>query len=119
MSGEELLKAMGNEKNGLEIFASALMGGLEILSLPANISEIATRAQEYAKARKNGKSQWNALEDAGRVSAPFHHKGMQAKNAFTRGSVASIPYLNASMQGTAQIISTFKRDGKGKFRVSL
>jgi len=106
MPGDKLLEAMAREKSGLKKFADFLGSGLDLASMPANISEIATRVQEYAKARESGKGQWAAMEYAGKVTAPFHHKGLIAKNAFGRATINSIPYLNAAMQGMAQFIKT-------------
>jgi hypothetical protein len=118
MPGEKLLEAMAKEKSGLKRFGDFLGTGLDLAAMPANISEIATRVQEYAKARESGKGQWAAMEYAGKVSAPFHHKGLVAKNAFARASINSIPYLNAALQGTAQYFKTAGRDKAGLGRAS-
>ena len=40
------------------------MQAADLMGVPANASEIATRMQEYVLARENGKTQWEALEDA-------------------------------------------------------
>ena len=75
MSANELFKAVTKERKGILRAVDGINKGLEILSIPSKYSEIMTRATEYVKARKSGKSQVVALEDAGRVTAPFHHVG--------------------------------------------
>ena len=87
------------------------------VSMPGNVSELATRVSEYIKARKNGHSQVIALEMAGRVSTPFHHRG-RLKFGMDRsviGIVRAIPYFNSSLQVLAQMITTGKtKEGKIK-----
>lgn len=116
MTGDEILAAVSREKTGLDKALSVIDAGLDILSVPSNVSEIATRVQEYAKARKAGLGKFAALEKAGRVSTPFHHGGTVMANAFSRGMVNSVPYLKASMQGLAQYMDTASRDKAGLTR---
>lgn len=84
------------------------MQAADLLGVPANVSEIATRMQEYVLARENGKTQWEALEDAGQLTAPFHHQGRLMSNTFGRGFIRSLPFLNASIQGLSQYMRTNK-----------
>ena len=68
--------------------------------MPGNASEILTRSTEYIMARKAGKSQIVAIEEAGRVSAPFHHVG-RLKFGFENTVapyVRSVAYFNSSLQ---------------------
>lgn len=75
-------------------------------SMPAQASETITRMAEYVASRMNGKTMWQALEEAGQLTAPFHHKGMLTRNAFGRGAIGSLPFLNSILQGLAQYMRT-------------
>ena len=68
------------------------------MSTPGNATEIMTRGTEYILARKAGKTQVVALEEAGRVSASFHHIGRFGDLGVGKSAVRSIPYFNASLQ---------------------
>lgn len=70
----------------------------DIMSAPANFSEIVTRASEYCLARINGKTIVESLEDAGRITGSFHHIGRWGKGSFGKVWVKSIPYFNATLQ---------------------
>jgi len=96
MSPAEMQKAVLGERNVLQKIVGALDTFTDFLSLPVQTSEIMTRASEYIKARKSGKSQVVALEDAARVSAPFAHKG--AGGFVAPGWEASLPYYKAAKQ---------------------
>lgn len=84
MDGQTMLDTIAKEQKGLAKFIETIKSGIEIMAFPANISEVATRMQEYVKSRKAGKGTFTALENAGRLTAPFHHKGLMTKNAFAR-----------------------------------
>lgn len=73
---------------------------VNFLSLPGNASEIMTRGTEYIMARKAGKSQAVALEEAGRVSAPFHHVGRHQYGTGRSATpyVRSVAYFNSALQ---------------------
>jgi hypothetical protein len=73
---------------------------VNFLSLPGNATEIMTRGTEYIMARKAGKSQAVALEEAGRVSAPFHHVGRHQYGTGHRATpyVRSVAYFNSALQ---------------------
>jgi len=75
MSPNELFDRMSKEREGLLKVVDLLNSGMNILAIPSQWSEVMTRATEYIKARESGKSQIVALEEAGRVTAPFHHVG--------------------------------------------
>jgi len=88
------------------------------LAAPQKYSEIFTRASEYAEARLAGKPQIVALEDAGRVTAPFHHFGRWGGKTVGKALIKSIPYLNAQLQVTEQIYrSSFKSGRKASLRM--
>ena len=112
MTGDEIMQAVSRHRTGTDKLLALLDAGLDLMSLPSNISEIATRVQEYAKARESGKGKFESMELAGRVSVPFHHSGLMKKNAFNRGMMNSVSYLNAAMQGMAQYFDTMTRDEK-------
>lgn len=116
MSPNEFFAAVTKEKKGLEKVADKLGQGIEILALPSQWSEIATRAVEYIKARKAGKSQVVALEMAGRVSAPFHHVGRLGGGSVGRTTIKSIPYFNASLQVLDQFFRNTMADPKKRER---
>lgn len=104
---------LGEEKSWAGKVASFFEIIARYLSLPGNATEIMTRGTEYIKARKAGKPQVVALEEAGRVSAPFHHTG--AMDFGTGRSAApyvrTVPYFNATLQvfkQTKDSISTKK-----------
>lgn len=108
MSGREMLDFLEKEETGLRKVVRWIDNGLDILAIPTNWSEIGTRMTEYVKSRKAGNDMFTALEDAGQLTAPFHHKGTMQKNEFGRGYVKSVPYLNAIIQGIAQFFRTVK-----------
>jgi hypothetical protein len=64
-----------------------------MLSLPTDITEILTRATEYALARQNGKSQEQAMFDAMNIT-PFAKRGANKKLRFWQ---AMAPYLKPAM----------------------
>lgn len=87
----------------------------DIVSAPANYSEIMTRATEYIRAREMGIPQKIALEMAGRVSAPFHHRG-RAGNATGREIVRTIAYANAAVEVLAQTTRSLRTEsGRKRF----
>lgn len=89
------------------------------LSLPGNVSELATRVTEYIMARKNGKPQSVAIEEAGRVSAPFHHKGALGGSVGTT-AIRSVPYLNSSIQVLTQTGESLKTpEGRLKYGITV
>jgi hypothetical protein len=79
----------------------------DVITAPANYSEIMTRATEYIRLRKEGYPQRIALEQAGRVSAPFHHTGRLGGKT-GRELIRGIPYANASLQVLAQTARTLR-----------
>lgn len=117
-SGAEILKHLEHEETGLKKVGRLIESGIDILAIPANWSEIGTRMVEYVKARKAGKDMWTAFEEAGQVTAPFHHRGTFSANAFGRGWFRSAPYLNAIMQGIAQFTKSL-RTKEGAMRYGI
>src|SRR5690606_10241372 len=67
---EDIIK--GEDKKFIKRANNLFENIAKILSTPGNATEIMTRGTEYIMARKAGKPQQVALEEAGRVSAPFH-----------------------------------------------
>src|SRR3990167_5112614 len=63
------------KRQRLAVLADGMHRITDFLSAPSNYSEIYPRATEYIRARQQGKTQQTALEMAGEVTAPFHHKG--------------------------------------------
>ena len=96
-SPEELMHTITHEKNGLIKAIDFLDKGMNILAIPSKYSELLTRMGEYIRSRQNGNPQLVALEDAGRVDAPFHHIGTWGGN---RGKmfVKSTSFFNADLQ---------------------
>lgn len=106
LSPNELFDTIKNERKGLLKVLDAINSGMNVLALPAKWSEIMTRAGEYIKARKAGKSQIVALEEAGRVTAPFHHIGRWGGGRTGKTIVKSIPFFNPSIEVLAQSIES-------------
>lgn len=107
MSPAELVKKIAGERKGLLLAVDFINKyPLNWLSLPSKYSEILTRAAEYIKAREAGKPSIVALEEAGRVTAPFHHIGRLGGGRFGKTLVKSIPFLNPGMQVLAQSAET-------------
>lgn len=105
---KDLFKRIANEKKGMQKAIDALNKGVDILSIPSAKSEIFSRATEYINARKAGKSQIVALEEAGRVTAPFHHIGAWGGDFFST-YIRGLPFFNASIQvldQSARVAST-------------
>ena len=98
MSSDELYKRIAREKEGLQKILNFGDKAMEYLAIPAAYSEIATRAVEYIKARKTGKAQIVAMEEAGRVTAPFHHIGSWGGSDLAVTLIKSIPFSNAGIQ---------------------
>lgn len=106
MTPDELFEAISNERKGLLKVVDALNAGMNILALPAQWSEIMTRATEYIKARQAGKPEVAALEEAGRITAPFHHVGRLGGGRFGKTFIKSIPFFNPGIQVLAQAAET-------------
>lgn len=106
MSPSQLFDKIKSEKSLIDKAASIGSKALDILQKPAAASEIITRAAEYVAARKAGKSQVVALEEAGRVTAPFHHTGVWGSTSHDiTGAVyiRGLPFFNASLQVLDQL----------------
>lgn len=105
---EDAVKYVTEETNKLEKVKLLLDKGIDILSIPAKYSETMSRFTEYYKARKAGKNQLVALEEAGRVTAPFHHIGSWKIGDMPSAKymVRSVPFGNAALQAMSQTIRT-------------
>jgi hypothetical protein len=77
-----------------------------------------TRATEYIKARESGKDQIVALEEAGRVTAPFHHIGRFGGGKTGQVYIKSIPFFNPAIQVLAQAAETLETP-EGRMRYGL
>ena len=105
MTPEQFHTAIRREHTALKKAWGVIESGASILAVPSAASELLTRATEYIKARKNGEHQIVALEMAGRVSAPFHHRGSWG-GRFGRTWISGLPYFNAALQVLHEYSST-------------
>lgn len=110
---KDLFKRISDEKTKMQDAIDKMQKGIDILSIPSAKSEIFSRATEYINARKAGKSQIVALEEAGRVTAPFHHVGAwgakEGQRSFGQTFIRGLPFFNASIQvldQTARVANT-------------
>lgn len=110
---DDLFKRITAEKSKMEKAIGLVQKGTDILSIPAAKSELFSRAAEYINARKAGKSQVQALEEAGRVTAPFHHIGAwgakEGQKSFGATYIRGLPFFNAGLQvldQTARVAAT-------------
>jgi len=110
MPPKELFKRVSREKKGLEKAMELVDKGVDIWSTPSKYSELVSRASEYIAARKAGKPQIVALEEAGRVTAPFHHAGKWG-GRFGKSLVRGLPFFNASLQVLDQSVRTLETKG--------
>lgn len=102
-SPEQIFEIINNEKKGLMKVVRWLETGASWASVPSKYSEIFTRATEYIKARKAGKHQVVALEQAGQVSIPFHHMG-KLGGSLGRTWIRSVPFANPGFQALGILI---------------
>lgn len=106
LSPNELFTKITKERKGILKVADMINSGVDILAVPAKYSEILTRATEYIKSRKEGKSTIVALEEAGRVTAPFHHVGRLGGGRVGKVIIKSIPFFNPAIQVLDQAFRT-------------
>ncbi len=99
---DQLFKNIIGEKTALNKIVDGLLAAEDIIGIPSQASEIATRGAEYIKSRKAGNPQVVAMEDAGRVSVPFHHIGRLGGGTAGATAVKSIPFFNPGIQVLAQ-----------------
>lgn len=119
---KDLFKRISAEKALMDKAIDSLNKGIDILTIPSAKSEIFSRATEYINARKAGKSQIVALEEAGRVTAPFHHMGAWGAKGGQRGFgqtfIRGLPFFNASIQvldQQARVLSTKEGQKRATF----
>ncbi len=96
-SPEQIFQELNRDKKILDKVLDTVDYGMDFVSKPSQYSELINRMGEYIKARKNGKSQLVAIEESGRVTASFHHKGRLGNRA-GRIAVSSYPFANAQLQ---------------------
>lgn len=116
MSAKELQEAIRNERTGIVKVIDLLNKGVDIVSIPSKWSEISTRATEYVKSRKAGNNQVVALEQAGRVTAPFHHVGKWG-GTFGKTAIKTIPFFNPTIQVLDQTLRQVTTSPKTRQRV--
>lgn len=97
LSPEDFFHYVTKETSALEHVTAGIDKFMDVLSMPVQASELMTRFVEFVKAVKAGDPEIVALEKAGRVSGPFHHKGTWGGRG-GRFLVDQIPYFNAGMQ---------------------
>lgn len=62
---------------------------------------------------------WEALEDAGQLTAPFHHAGADVQeHASARMVLKALPFFNAILQGLSQYARSV-RGSRGRKRLAL
>jgi len=116
MTPNELFSVIEGERKGLVKMVNALNSGMDFLALPSKWSEIGTRATEYIKARNAGKSSIVALEEAGRVTAPFHHVGRWGGGRIGKTWIKSIPFFNPTIQVLSQVAETLETpEGRARY----
>lgn len=102
MTPEEAFKLAMKETKGIQKAVGLMQKGASgisnVLGFLGQQSELMSRAAEYIAARKAGKSQFIAFEEAARVTASFSHKGAWTKSGSLRFLMVGEAYLNASIQ---------------------
>jgi hypothetical protein len=117
LTPEESIRWALDQEKGLKKWLGYVEQGIDITTIPTRYSEILNRLPEYIKARENGDSVVRALEKAGQVSAPFHHKGRFGGKGKMLGTwISALPYARASTQVLRQAIKTLARDPKSRAR---
>lgn len=109
LAPEDLIKRITDEKSKLQHGIDLLQKGVDIASIPSAKSELLSRATEYMNSRRAGKSQIVALEEAGRVTAPFHHIGAwgaKQGTSFGQTFIRGLPFFNATLQVIDQAART-------------
>ncbi|MFA7132718.1 MAG: LPD38 domain-containing protein, partial [Bacteroidales bacterium] len=116
MTPNELTAKINNERNGLLKLVDLIEAGTEILATPSKYSEIATRAAEYINARKAGKPAIVAMEEAGRVTASFHHMGRFGHSQPLKTFIKSVPFFNPGIQVLSQAAETLHtKEGQKRY----
>lgn len=101
----EVLNAIQKEKSGIEKVTDLISQGMDIFTIPTQYSEILNRATEFIRARREGDNQVVALEKAGQITGPFHHRGRWG-GSIGRSWISSIPFFNPSIQIIAKYFAT-------------
>lgn len=116
MTPSELHSKIANERKGLLKVLDYIDKGADLLAMPTQWSEVASRATEYVKARMSGKPEIVAIEEAGRVTAPFHHIGSFGGGRVGQTLIKSIPFFNPGIQVIAQTAETLKNSPASRRR---
>lgn len=119
LTPEQQLQWINGEVKGLEAFAKAVEDKVNLLTVPTQMTEIGTRMMEYINARMSGKTFARSLEEAGQVSAPFHHKPRFGNSNGLKLWIGNLPYARSAIQVTTQAIKTMARDKKSRQRYLL
>lgn len=102
---EEMYRRMVGETTRLEKMQNGAETVMDIVSAPSKFSEDFTRAAEYIRSRQAGDTSVVAMEKAGQVSAPFHHRGTMG-GRFGRATLKATAYVNPALQVAAQFAKT-------------
>lgn len=114
---KDLFKKIKGEMSLMNNAISIVQKGGDLFSYPSAKSELFSRAVEYINSRKAGKSQVVALEEAGRVTAPFHHIGEWGNGMF-QTYIRGLPFFNAGIQFLDQSLRVAET-GSGKARMTF
>lgn len=119
MSANEMAEYIAGERNGVLKVLDKINKGLDFLAAPAQFTESLTRGSEYVNARKAGKSQVEAMEQAADLTGSFARIGKlggKIKNVgMGKTLVKSVPYFNAGIQITDKLYRQLKtKDGAKK-----
>ncbi|MFA5727345.1 MAG: LPD38 domain-containing protein, partial [Saccharofermentanaceae bacterium] len=102
LSPDDLYKVLNLEKHYFNRVIDIVEKGEDVVAFLPKLGKILTRASEYIKSRKSGKPVIVAMEEAGRVTAPFHHRGRLGGGTAGRSAIQSLPFFNAALQVLAQ-----------------
>src|SRR3990167_5444455 len=120
LPADQAVKAVINERNGIQKSLDLINKGINVFSIPSNTSETVTRFAEFYKAIKAGKSQVVALEEAARITGPFHHIGSwRVKGISGKNMIKAMPFANASLQIMTQLIRTGQDSTEGRKRIAF
>jgi len=121
MSANELAEFLTDERKGMLKAVDMLNQGLDFISAPAQFTESLNSASEYILARKKGKSQVEAMAIAAELTGDFRRVGnwggrnnLKTKDGMGRTLVKSVPYFNAGIQVTRQVLRSALKEGGTK-----
>ena len=86
--------------------------GIDLLEMPSNMSEWASRVGEFIRAKEKGLTDVEALHMANQVTVPFSQMGAFNGSKFLKTFVKSIAFLNPMLQVNWKFYKTVKNDPK-------